>query len=194
MVLDLTFFISSTSLEKWYYLAVSVGGAPLEVLKEYIRNQEKPSTEEGACIPISWSIGITTLNYFFSLSTKQLCPASHTCVISAWVIVLVYFVWQTLGTLLCFVMQVTITRPFPQGPPLGSLLCCNTIDLWRRWCCNGFPTLERLRFSSGPLTRSLGWPDEGGINVRFGSKNRRDRSAKLATNCSLFSNRGKRLL
>jgi putative transposase len=37
------------------YFAVSVGGAPLEVLKEYIRNQEKPSTEEGACIPISWS-------------------------------------------------------------------------------------------------------------------------------------------
>ena len=26
------------------YFAVSVGGAPLEVLKEYIRNQEKPST------------------------------------------------------------------------------------------------------------------------------------------------------
>ncbi len=25
------------------YFAVSVGGAPLEVLKEYIRNQEKPS-------------------------------------------------------------------------------------------------------------------------------------------------------
>ena len=37
------------------YFAVSVGGAPLEVIKEYIRNQEKPSTEEGACIPISWS-------------------------------------------------------------------------------------------------------------------------------------------
>ena len=26
------------------YFAVSVGGAPLEVLKEYIRNQEKPAT------------------------------------------------------------------------------------------------------------------------------------------------------
>jgi putative transposase len=25
------------------YFAVSVGGAPLEILKEYIRNQEKPS-------------------------------------------------------------------------------------------------------------------------------------------------------
>ncbi|MCC5602942.1 transposase, partial [Nostoc favosum] len=25
------------------YFAVSVGGAPIEVLKEYIRNQEKPS-------------------------------------------------------------------------------------------------------------------------------------------------------
>jgi putative transposase len=36
------------------YFAVSVGGAPLEALKELIRNQEKPSTEEGACIPISW--------------------------------------------------------------------------------------------------------------------------------------------
>jgi putative transposase len=39
------------------YFAVSVGGAPLEVLKEYIRNQEKPATEEGACIPVSWSSG-----------------------------------------------------------------------------------------------------------------------------------------
>lgn len=29
------------------YFAVSVGGAPLEILKEYIRNQEKPATEEG---------------------------------------------------------------------------------------------------------------------------------------------------
>lgn len=37
------------------YFAVSVGGAPLEVLKEYIRNQEKSATEEGACIPIFWS-------------------------------------------------------------------------------------------------------------------------------------------
>jgi putative transposase len=37
------------------YFAVSLGGAPLEVLNEYIRNQEKPATEEGACIPVSWS-------------------------------------------------------------------------------------------------------------------------------------------
>ncbi|MCW6035753.1 transposase, partial [Spirulina subsalsa FACHB-351] len=30
---------------KWSpsYFAISVGGAPLEVLKQYIRNQEKPS-------------------------------------------------------------------------------------------------------------------------------------------------------
>ncbi|MDJ0504289.1 MAG: IS200/IS605 family transposase, partial [Nostocales cyanobacterium LE14-WE12] len=25
------------------YFAISVGGAPLEILKEYIKNQEKPS-------------------------------------------------------------------------------------------------------------------------------------------------------
>jgi putative transposase len=37
------------------YFAVSAGGAPLEVLKDYIRNQEKPSFKDGACIPVSWS-------------------------------------------------------------------------------------------------------------------------------------------
>ncbi|MEG4837840.1 MULTISPECIES: IS200/IS605 family transposase [unclassified Microcoleus] len=36
------------------YFAVSVGAAPLEVLKEYIRNQEKPATEEGALNPSFW--------------------------------------------------------------------------------------------------------------------------------------------
>ena len=33
------------------YFALSVGGAPLEVLKDYIRNQEKPSWRSGAWIP-----------------------------------------------------------------------------------------------------------------------------------------------
>jgi putative transposase len=50
------------------YFAVSVGGAPLEALKEYIRNQEKPSTEEGACIPISWSAWTYT---FLDCTTKN---------------------------------------------------------------------------------------------------------------------------
>jgi putative transposase len=48
------------------YFAVSVGDAPLEALKEYIRNQEKPATEEGACIPISWS----ELAYACPIATK----------------------------------------------------------------------------------------------------------------------------
>ncbi|MGH1395554.1 MAG: IS200/IS605 family transposase [Trichormus sp.] len=36
------------------YFAVSVGGAPIEVLKQYIRSQEKPSWKDGACIPFFW--------------------------------------------------------------------------------------------------------------------------------------------
>jgi putative transposase len=34
------------------YFAISVGGAPLEILNEYIKNQEKPSQKDGACIPL----------------------------------------------------------------------------------------------------------------------------------------------
>ena len=34
------------------YFALSVGGAPLDVLKKYIQNQEKPSFQDGACIPL----------------------------------------------------------------------------------------------------------------------------------------------
>lgn len=33
------------------YFVSSVGGAPIEVLKQYIREQEKPSTEEGVLDP-----------------------------------------------------------------------------------------------------------------------------------------------
>lgn len=40
------------------YFAVSVGGDPLELLKEYIRNQEKPSVTDGAGIPFFRSSGI----------------------------------------------------------------------------------------------------------------------------------------
>jgi len=35
--------LSHTKKHSPSYLAIAVGGAPLEVLKEYIRNQEKPS-------------------------------------------------------------------------------------------------------------------------------------------------------
>ncbi|MEG3901569.1 transposase [Microcoleus sp. B4-C5] len=38
------------------YFAVSAGVRKKEVLKDYIRNQEKPATEEGACIPFFWSV------------------------------------------------------------------------------------------------------------------------------------------
>ena len=43
------------------YFAVSVGGAPLEILKEYIRNHEKPSSEGRGLYPI-FSVNIAVLS------------------------------------------------------------------------------------------------------------------------------------
>lgn len=43
---------NKTALWSPSYFAVSVGGAPIDILIQYIKNQKKPATEEGACIPL----------------------------------------------------------------------------------------------------------------------------------------------